>query len=115
MIPLNLYRYLPETYNTGSYEDPDPDCRYTSYKIFIIISRLYPLIYKLLNKRNKTFVNSSAMNHHLAKLYNIEIRGRYINRRIEEYLYIYEMIPAQPGDINQVKEREISLTDNEKK
>lgn len=48
MIKLDLYRLLPEQHAI-SYPEPDVDCRYTPYHIFVLETRLYPFIYNLLS------------------------------------------------------------------
>ena len=47
MIKLDLYRFLPEQHDMGFVEEPDIDCRYTAYKIFVLETRLFPLIYDM--------------------------------------------------------------------
>ena len=47
MIKLDLFRLLPDDYTIRTVEEPDVDCRYTPYRIFVMETRLYPLIYKM--------------------------------------------------------------------
>ena len=47
MINLDYYRLLPDVKNIGAYEEADTDCHYTSYSVFVLETRLYPLIYKM--------------------------------------------------------------------
>jgi len=47
MIKLDLYRLLPEKHDMGFVEEPDVDCRYTPYRIFVLETRIFPLIYSL--------------------------------------------------------------------
>ncbi len=50
MIKLDFYRLLMEQKDTGFVEEPDVDCRYTPYRIFVLETRLFPLIYKLVGE-----------------------------------------------------------------
>lgn len=99
MIPLNLYMNIPKLHNLGSDSPPDVDCNFTPYKIFIITTRLYPLIYRLLKRKENI---------------NIEIVGKYNKNRIEQYINIVELIRATPGEPNQVYERQIVLNFDQK-
>jgi hypothetical protein len=47
MIPLDYYRLLPDTQYIGVVDEPDNDCRFSPYSVFVLETRLYPLIYKL--------------------------------------------------------------------
>ena len=47
MIRLDYYRLLTETQYIGLMEEADSDCHYTPYSVFVLETRLYPLIYKL--------------------------------------------------------------------
>lgn len=47
MIKLELFRLLTEDYTIKNVEEADVDCRYTPYRIFVLETRLYPLIYKM--------------------------------------------------------------------
>ncbi len=47
MIKLELFRLLTEDYTIKNVEEADVDCRYTPYRIFVLETRLYPLIYNL--------------------------------------------------------------------
>lgn len=47
MIRLDYYRLLPDTQYIGVVEEPDNDCHFTPYSVFVLETRLYPLIYKL--------------------------------------------------------------------
>lgn len=49
MIRLDYYRLLPETQYIGVVDEPDADCRFTPYSVFILETRLYPLIYSMFN------------------------------------------------------------------
>ena len=49
MIRLDYYRLLPETQYIGVLDEPDSDCRFTPYSVFILETRLYPLIYSMFN------------------------------------------------------------------
>jgi hypothetical protein len=118
MIKLNLYRPIWKTHAIGVDEEPDEECNFTPYKIFTIFSRLNPYIYKLLRKRNK--VNGHYLHegeHENDKIYNITLRGVYNKEteKMDEYLQITEMIPAEPGKNDLVKEEEITLTEEERK
>lgn len=49
MIKLDLFRLLTDDYTITNVEEADVDCRYTPYRIFVMETRLYPLIYKMFN------------------------------------------------------------------
>lgn len=57
MINLGFYRLLQEEKGGRIIEEPDSDCRYTPYEMFVIETRLFPLIYDLLGDIN-IFVQS---------------------------------------------------------
>jgi hypothetical protein len=50
MIRLDYYRLLPDTQYIGVVDEPDIDCHFSPYSIFVLETRLYPLIYKLFPK-----------------------------------------------------------------
>lgn len=47
MIRLDYYRLLPETQYIGVVDEADSDCNFTPYSLFILETRLYPLIYSM--------------------------------------------------------------------
>ena len=62
MIKLDLYRLLPQFDPIDPYEEADVDCRYTPYKIFVLETRLYPLIYKMFPELNLFITPKSVYN-----------------------------------------------------
>jgi len=50
MIRLDYYRLLPETQYIGVLDEPDSDCRFTPFSVFILETRLYPLIYSMFSE-----------------------------------------------------------------
>ena len=57
MINLGFYRLLQEKGGGQIIEEPDSDCRYTPYAMFVMETRLFPLIYDLLGENEKEDVN----------------------------------------------------------
>ncbi len=47
MIALDYYRLLPESQYINGVEIPENDCSFNPYAIFVLETRLYPLIYKI--------------------------------------------------------------------
>ena len=52
MFNLNLHRFLQVYHDMGADDEPDVDCNYTPYRIFVLFSRLLPFIYNLLKDRH---------------------------------------------------------------
>ena len=97
MINLGYYRLLQEKQGE-IIEEPDVDCRYTPYAMFVIETRLFPLIYDLLGENVNIFVQSD---------YNKE------KNRMEVYLKFaqFQTLDEQGED----KEILIQMDDNKKK
>lgn len=51
MFKLDLYRLLPEQRDMGFVEEADVDCRYTPYRIFVLKTRIFPMIYSIFDKK----------------------------------------------------------------
>lgn len=119
MIKLDLFRYVLKGHPIGSDEEVTVDCNFTPYTIFVLFSRLNPYIFKLLRKRNKEsgkykFSESIYEDYH--DIFNIQIKGIYnsTENKMEEYLHIVQILPSQPGKINDGDELAINLTAKEK-
>lgn len=54
MFKLDLYRFLPEQHDMGFVEEADVDCRYSPYRIFVLETRLFPLIYSIFEKKGES-------------------------------------------------------------
>ena len=57
MFKLDLYRFLPEQHDMGFVEEADVDCRYSPYRIFVLETRIFPLIYSIF-ENNSDFQRS---------------------------------------------------------
>jgi hypothetical protein len=57
MINLGFFRFLQKSQGQ-IVEEPDSDCRYTPYAMFVMETRLFPLIYDLLGEDVNIFVQS---------------------------------------------------------
>jgi len=63
MIKIDdLFRLTINVPSQAITEEPDSDCRYTPYRIFILETRLYPLIYKMFPKENISIYPKSIYN-----------------------------------------------------
>ena len=96
MINLGFYRLLQEKQGGMLIEEPDVDCRYTPYAMFVIETRLFPLIYDLLGEEINIFVQSD---------YNKE------KNRMDVYL---KFAKFQPLD-EQGEDKEILIQVNDEK
>ena len=97
MINLGFYRLLQE--KAGEIiEEPDVDCRYTPYAMFVMETRLFPLIYDLLGEDVNIFVQSD---------YNKE------KNRMDVYLKFAKFQPLD--EQGEDKEILISMSDEKKK
>ena len=91
MIKLDFYRLLMDRKES---EEPDADCRYTPYRIFVLETRLFPLIYKLLG---------DEINIYPQGIYNLE------KNRMDVHLKIVKIQDLQ----EQVEEADILIELNE--
>jgi len=93
MIKLELFRLLTDDYTFRNVEEADVDCRYTPYRIFVLETRLYPLIYHMFNKIN--------INIYPKSVYNPD------KNRMDVYLHIVEIF--------QDREKTVELTSDQRK
>jgi hypothetical protein len=91
MIKLDLYRLLPEQHDMGFVDEPDVDCRYTPYRIFVLETRLFPLIYSM-------FQNIENIDIYPKSIYNPKMN------RMEVYLKIAKI------DDNTIEKEDDSVT-----
>lgn len=75
MIRLNFYRLLLDTQYIGVVEEPDSDCHFNPYSVFVLETRLYPLIYNL----------------YKGIPINILISTQYEDNKMQAYLNIYKL------------------------
>lgn len=92
MIKLELFRLLTDDYTFRNVEEADVDCRYTPYRIFVLETRLYPLIYNMF---------SMNINIYPKSVYNPE------KNRMDVYLHIVEIF--------QDREKTLELTPDQRK
>ena len=62
MIKLDLFRLTADIPPQTTIEEPDVDCRYTPYKIFILEKRLYPKIFEIFKGENISIYQKSVFN-----------------------------------------------------
>lgn len=69
MIKLDdLFRLTSEIPPQTTIEEPDSDCRYTPYKIFVLETRLYPMIYNMFKGENISIYPKSIYNSDKTRL-----------------------------------------------
>ena len=98
MIHLDYYRLLPETHYIGISEEQDADCRFTPYSIFVLETRLYPLIYKLLKGIDIDIL--------IQTFYSKE------KKRMDAYLVIRELINTTDSS---VEDKLVEISDAQRK
>ena len=98
MIRLDFYKLLPEMHYIGADDEQSVDCSFTPYKVFILETRLYPLIFKMFpNKNLEIFLKSE---------YNLE------KNRMDVFLVIKELENTTDPSI---ENKMISLSEDETK
>ena len=70
MFPLGYYRLVADINPVATMDEPGTDCNYTPYHIFVMETRLFPLLYKLYPDVSPTFEST------------------YQNGRMEAYLVL---------------------------
>ena len=98
MIRLDFYRLLLETQYIGVVEEPDTDCHFNPYAIFVLETRLYPLIYKLF--------------HGIP--IDILIETRYEGNKMQAYLAIYKLQDTTDPGLYLLEKSLVDLTDDQK-
>ena len=98
MIRLDFYRLLIETQYIGVVEEPDTDCRFNPYAIFVLETRLYPLIYKL-------FQGIPV---------EILIETKYEENKMQAYLAIYKLQDTTDPGLYALENSLVDITDNQK-
>lgn len=96
MIPLELYRLFPEIKYIGVVDEQNADCAFTPYTIFVLETRLYPLIYKM-------FPNIEII---LKSVFNKE------KNRMDMYL---EICKLENTENPLVISKEVDITEEQKK
>jgi hypothetical protein len=97
MIKLNFYKLLFETHDVGD----ETDCSFTPYRVFILETRLYPLIYKMFpNKNLEIFLKSE---------YNEE------RNRMDVYLVIRDLQIESNNGNGEIEANEAIETNRETK
>jgi hypothetical protein len=96
MIKLDdLFRLTVDVPPQTTIEEPDSDCRYTPYKIFILETRLYPMIYDMFRENISIYPKS---------IYNSE------KNRMDVYLKIVKLEKVEDEE----EDEPIDLTKEEK-
>ena len=98
MIHLDYYRLLPETHYIGTDEEQDADCRFTPYSIFVLETRLYPLIYKLFKEIDIDIL--------IQTFYSKE------KKRMNAYLVIKELVDTTDAFI---EDKLVEISDSQRK
>ena len=78
MIKLDFFKLIQQEHVLGADEQSETDCRFTPYQIFVLETRLYPLIYRMFPDRNLEIYLKSEYNR--------------LTNRMDIYLTIKELL-----------------------